>query len=223
MSLFSNRPGILGNLPVVIRNIVIINTVMLLATWLIGGERMYPTFALFSFGSPLFRPWQLLTHMFMHGGFWHFFFNIYALMIFGPVLENQWGSRKFLIFYLVVGSGAALCHNLVLHLQISNAAAAGNLALARAMMQVPTIGASGAIYGVLLGFAMLFPQVELRMIFLPFFPIKAKWLVIIFAAIELLTGVFGTNDGVAHFAHLGGMVFTWLLVSYWKKHGTMYN
>ena len=213
------RSRLFPNLPPVVRNIVIINIVVMIATW-IGGDRMYGTFALFSFGSPFFRPWQLVTHMFMHGGFWHIFFNMYALAIFGPVLEHQWGSRKFLIFYFVVGIGAALCHNLVMHLQIINASSP---AVVQHLMQIPTVGASGAIYGVLLGFAMLFPNAELRLIFLPFFPLKAKWLILIFAGIELLTGVFGSADGVAHFAHLGGMLFALILILIWKKQGQMYN
>ena len=222
MNFNTGRPRFLSNLPPVVRNLVIINIVVMLATW-IGGDRMYGTFALFSFGSPFFRPWQIVTHMFMHGGFWHIFFNMYTLAIFGPVLENQWGSKKFLLFYFVVGIGAALCHNLVMHLQITQAASAGNIALAQSLMRIPTIGASGAIYGVLLGFAMLFPNAELRLIFLPFFPLKAKWLILVFAAIELMTGVMGTQDGVAHFAHLGGMLFALILILFWKKKGQMYN
>ena len=213
------RSRLFPNLPPVVRNIVLINIVVMIATW-IGGDRMYGTFALFSFGSPFFRPWQLVTHMFMHGGFWHIFFNMYTLAIFGPVLENQWGSKKFLLFYFVVGIGAALCHNMVMHLQIINASSP---AVVQHLMQIPTVGASGAIYGVLLGFAMLFPNAELRLIFLPFFPLKAKWLILIFAGIELLTGVFGSADGVAHFAHLGGMLFALILILIWKKQGQMYN
>ena len=212
----------MASVPKVTRNLIIINVIFFIAT-LINEDFMVSTFAMFYPASQYFHSWQILTHMFMHGGFWHIFFNMYALAIFGPVLENQWGSRKFLIFYFVVGIGAALCHNLVMHLQITHAAAAGNTALAQSLMRIPTIGASGAIYGVLLGFAMLFPNAELRLVFLPFFPLKAKWLILIFAAIELLTGIVGTQDGVAHFAHLGGMLFALILILYWKKNGQMYN
>ena len=206
----------------VTRNLIAINVIIFIAT-LLNENYMMGSFALFYPGSHYFRWWQIVTHMFMHGGFWHIFFNMYTLAIFGPVLENQWGSKKFLLFYFVVGIGAALCHNLVMHLQITQAASAGNIALAQSLMRIPTIGASGAIYGVLLGFAMLFPNAELRLIFLPFFPLKAKWLILVFAAIELMTGVMGTQDGVAHFAHLGGMLFALILILFWKKKGQMYN
>ena len=216
------RGGFLSSLPPVTRNLIIINVIVFVAS-LLNQNFMIGNFALFYPTSPYFHWWQVVTHMFMHGGFWHIFFNMYTLAIFGPVLENQWGSKKFLLFYFVVGIGAALCHNLVMHLQITQAAAAGNIALAQSLMRIPTIGASGAIYGVLLGFAMLFPNAELRLIFLPFFPLKAKWLILVFAAIELMTGVMGTQDGVAHFAHLGGMLFALILILFWKKKGQMYN
>lgn len=209
------------NLTPAVKNIIIVNLIMLLATMVLG-DPLERALALFSFGSPSFRPWQLVTHMFMHGGFWHFFFNMYTLAIFGPVLENQWGSKKFLIFYFVTGIGAALFHELTMFAQIASAAGQGNQFLARQLMEIRTVGASGAIYGVLLGFAMLFPDAELRMLFIPFVPLKAKWMVLIFAAIELLTGIAGTADGIAHFAHLGGMLFAWLLIRYWKKNNRMY-
>lgn len=215
---YDRRPGfferLFGNISPAVRNLIIINAIMLVATYLVG-DAMYEKLALFAFGSPFFKIWQPVTHMFMHGGFWHFLFNMYTLAVFGTVLENIWGSKKFLIFYFVTGLGAALCHNLVLGLQI----ASGNMAL----MGVPTVGASGAIYGVLLGFAMLYPDAELRLMFFPFFPLKAKWLVIIFGAIELLTGFTAAGDGIAHFAHLGGMLFGWLLIIYWKKQNKLYN
>lgn len=215
---YDRRPGfferLFGNISPAVRNLIIINAIMLVATYLVG-DAMYEKLALFAFGSPFFKIWQPVTHMFMHGGFWHFLFNMYTLAVFGTVLENIWGSKKFLIFYFVTGLGAALCHNLVLALQI----ASGNMAL----MGVPTVGASGAIYGVLLGFAMLYPDAELRLMFFPFFPLKAKWLVIIFGAIELLTGFTAAGDGIAHFAHLGGMLFGWLLIIYWKKQNKLYN
>lgn len=215
---YDRRPGfferLFGNISPAVRNLIIINAIMLVATYLVG-DAMYEKLALFAFGSPFFKIWQPVTHMFMHGGFWHFLFNMYTLAVFGTVLENIWGSRKFLIFYFVTGLGAALCHNLVLALQI----ASGSVGL----MGVPTVGASGAIYGVLLGFAMLYPDAELRLMFFPFFPLKAKWLVVIFGAIELLTGFSATGDGIAHFAHLGGMLFGWLLIIYWKKQNKLYN
>lgn len=223
MSYYQNsRPGFWSMMTPVVKNLVVINTVVLIATMIIG-DPMYEKFALFAFNSPFFKPWQFLTHMFMHGGFWHLLFNMYTLMIFGSVLENAWGSKKFLLFYMVTGLGAALCHDLVLYLQWQHFTAAGNAAAALSILRTPTVGASGAIYGVLLGFGMLFPNAELRLLFFPFFPLKAKWFVVIFGVIELLTGISGTADGVAHFAHLGGMLFGLLLILWWKKNNKMYE
>ena len=165
--------------------------------------------------------------MFMHGGIWHLFFNMYTLWIFGSILENVWGSKKFLLFYFVTGLGAALLHNLVLEIELStlqNAVQSGNMAAQTSIMNIlrtPTVGASGAIYGVLLGYGMLFPNNIISLIFPPI-ALKAKWFVIIFGAIELLMGVTGTGSDVAHFAHLGGMIFGFILIMYWKKKGKMY-
>ena len=194
-------------LPPAVKNLLIINIIVFLGTELIGNK-MYELFALFPIGSPFFRWWQPVTHMFMHGGFAHIFFNMWSLVVFGPMLERMWGSKKFLIFYFVCGLGAALCHELVL--------------LNQPVMNIPTVGASGAIYGLLLGFGMLYPNYVLTLVFPPI-SLKAKWFVIIFAGIELLTGVLGTNDGVAHFAHLGGMLFGLILILIWKKKGEMYS
>ena len=166
--------------------------------------------------------------MFMHGGFWHLFFNMYTLYIFGSVLERVWGTKKFLIFYFVTGLGAALIHTGVERIQmqswISQAAEGSYAAQAsiHALKMTPTVGASGAIYGVLMGYAMLYPDSVLTLIFPPI-SLKAKWFVLIFAAIELLTGVTGTGGGIAHFAHLGGLIFGFLLIWYWKKNHTLYS
>ena len=195
------------SLPPAVKNLLIINIIVFLGTMLIGGP-MYQYFALFPLASPYFHWWQFVTHMFMHGNFAHIFFNMWSLIVFGPVLERMWGSKKFLLFYFVCGLGAALCHELVLSMQpLSN---------------IPTVGASGAIYGLLLGFGMLYPNYTLTLIFPPV-SLKAKWFVVIFAAIELVTGILGTSDGVAHFAHLGGMLFGLILILFWKKKGQMYS
>jgi len=215
------RTGFWGMVTPAVKNLIVINTIVLIATSLIGENTMYRAFALFPFESPLFKPWQLVTSLFMHGGFWHLFFNMYTLMIFGPVLERMWGSNKFLLFYFVTGIGAALCHEFVMHLQISGILSAGKLS-AVALLSVPTVGASGAIYGVLLGYAMLYPNSVMQLLFPPV-ALKAKWMVAIFAAIELLTGVTGTGGGIAHFAHLGGMLFALVLILIWKKQGRMYS
>ena len=189
---------------------------------------MYETFSLFYPTSPFFKPWQIVTHMFMHGGFWHIFFNMYTLFIFGCVLERMWGPKKFLLFYFVTGIGAALLHTGVQAVEMQvymSDAAEGSVSAVQAvhaLKMTPTVGASGAIYGVLLGYAMLFPDSVLTLIFPPV-SLKAKWFVMIFAAIELVTGVFGMGGGIAHFAHLGGMLFGWLLIMYWKKKHTLYT
>ena len=195
------------NLTPAIRNLLIINIIVFLGTELIG-DSMYQWFALFPIGSVYFRWWQFVTHMFMHGSFAHIFFNMWSLIVFGPLLERLWGSKKFLIFYFVCGLGAALCHELV--------------QMTQPLSNIPTVGASGAIYGLLLGFGMLYPNYVLTLVFPPV-SLKAKWFVVIFAAIELVTGILGTRDGVAHFAHLGGMLFGLILILIWKKQGKMYT
>ena len=177
------RPG----LPFVVKNLIIINAIVFVAT-LFAQQFMYQTFSLFYFTSPFFKPFQLITYMFMHGGFWHIFFNMFSLYMFGSVLENYWGGKKFFLFYMVCGIG----------------------------------GASGAIYGLLLAYGMMFPNNVLQFIFPPI-ALKAKWMVIIFGAIELLSGLSGTNSGVAHFAHLGGMIFGLIMILYWKKKNRLYS
>ena len=194
----------------------------------LNADFMYGKFALFYPTSPFFHWWQPVTHMFMHGGFWHLLFNMYTLYIFGSVLERVWGSKKFLVFYFVTGIGAAAIHTGVEWLQMQSwlgQAAQGSIAAQTAIHALkitPTVGASGAIYGVLMGYAMLYPD-SLLTLFIPPVTLKAKWFVLIFAAIELLTGVTGTGGGIAHFAHLGGLVFGFLLIWYWKKRRTLYG
>lgn len=222
-----NRGGFLSSVPPVTKNIIIINVLVMIMTYL-NEDFMYRTFSLFYPTSPFFRPWQIVTHMFMHGGFWHLFFNMYTLFFFGCVLERMWGPKKFLFFYFTTGIGAALLHTGVqaIEMQVYMAQAAENSAGAiqaiHSLKMTPTVGASGAIYGVLLGYAMLFPDSVLTLLFPPV-SLKAKWMVAIFAAIELFTGVFGMGGGVAHFAHLGGMLFGWLIIMYWKKKHTLYT
>ena len=224
---YNNRGGLFGNLPAAVKNIIIINIMVMIMTSL-NKDFMYEKFALFYPTSPFYHWWQPLTHMFMHGGFWHLFFNMYTLFIFGTHLERIWGTRKFLLFYFVTGIGAAAVHTGVEWLQVQNwmaAAADGSLAAQNAihmLKMTPTVGASGAIYGVLMGYAMLYPDSVLTLIFPPI-SMKAKWFVLVFAAIELLTGVTGTGGGIAHFAHLGGLIFGFILIWYWKKRHTLYG
>lgn len=223
-----NRGGFFANIPLVIRNIIIINAFMLILT-MINQEFMLQRFALFYPASPLFKPWQIVTHIFMHGNFGHLLFNMYALWMFGSVLEQLWGPKKFLLYYLVTGLGAAALHmgvqwleaaSLVNNINQNGIEAMGALPRYRMLMNTPTVGASGAVYGILLAYGMLFPNNELRIIFLPFV-LKAKYFVIIFAVIELILGLVGGGN-IAHFAHLGGMIFGFFLVRYWKKRNRLY-
>ena len=221
-----NRNSILANMPPVVKNLIITNVIVYIIT-VISGNFMYEHFSLFYFKSPFFKPFQLVTHMFMHGGFAHILFNMYALFIFGSVLERVWGSQKFLFYYFVTGIGAALIHLGVMALQLRGYIAdlnAGDL-LARAQIQdilvTPTVGASGAIYGLLLAYGMLFPNNITQLIFPPI-ALKAKWFVLAYGAIELMLGLSGRGGDIAHFAHLGGMIFGYFLILYWKKNNRMY-
>ena len=201
----------LGNTPRVTRNLIIINIIIFVATVL--AERVMHNdifgrlFALYPISSPFFRFWQPVTYMFMHGGIWHILFNMYTLYIFGSVVERMIGEKKFLIFYFICGLGAAA-------LQLAVQSIQGSFAC--------TVGASGAIYGLLIAYAMLFPQSKLTLIFPPV-TLSAKWMVIVFAGIEILTSIGPLDDGIAHLAHLGGMLFGWLLIKYWKSKGTLFD
>lgn len=200
-----NRRGFMSNVPQAVKSILIINVLVFIMSSL-NGRLMDSLFAL----NPvyfIYKPWQLVTYMFMHGSFAHIFFNMYAVFIFGSVLERVWGTKKFVFYYLVTGVGAALIHIGVQWLT-------QDFAL--------TVGASGAVFGLLLGYAMLYPDTMMGLIFPPV-TMKAKWFVLIYAAIELLLGITGAQASVAHFAHLGGLVFGLALMFYWKKSGKMYS
>jgi membrane associated rhomboid family serine protease len=223
-----NRGGFFASIPLVIKNIIIINAFMLILT-MINREFMIEHFALFYPASAFFKPWQILSHIFMHGNFGHLLFNMYALWMFGSVLEQLWGPKKFLLYYLVTGLGAAALHmgvqwieasSLVNAINENGADAMNALTRYRILMNTPTVGASGAVYGILLAYGMLFPNNELRIIFLPI-ALKAKYFVIIFAVIELILGLVGGGN-IAHFAHLGGMIFGFFLIRYWKKRNRLY-
>ena len=222
-----NRGGFLQNVPPVTRNLIIVNIIIFAAT-LINRNYMTAQFALFYPTSVYFHWWQVVTHMFMHGGFWHIFFNMYTLYIFGSVVERIIGSKKFFAFYFICGFGAVALHLGVQYFQMQsfmNSAALGSNAAMQEIAAIkftPTVGASGAIYGVLLGYAMLFPESRMTLLFPPV-TLSAKWMVVAFAAIELFTGVTGWVSGVAHFAHLGGMLIGYLMVLYWRKHGILFD
>jgi membrane associated rhomboid family serine protease len=168
-------------------------------------------------------PHQLVTYMFMHAGWGHIFFNMFSLWMFGRILEQTLGSRRFLLFYLVTGVGAALIQMGVSAIELSALAhkvQAGAETMGEYMSRInaPTLGASGAVFGILLAFGMLYPNARL-MLLIPPIPMKAKYFVIIFGALELLFGVSGWVSGVAHFAHLGGMLWAYLLLWWWRKEG----
>lgn len=207
-----NRPSMFGGFsffPPVIKYLLISNIAIFIfqhfifAGFKVGGVPLsvffLKYFALNPIGSDVFPfyPWQLFTYLFMHGGFWHLFLNMFALWMFGMELENIWGSKKFLTYYLMCGVGAGLANILLTPLFTG--------------LQLPTVGASGSVYGILVAFGMLFPNREIMLYFL--FPIKAKYFVIIYMVIELLS--VGSNTGVAHFAHLGGGLigFLYLLIT----------
>jgi len=214
----------LERIPPVTRAILIVNVIMFVAT-LINENFMIGTFAMFYPASPLFRWWQPLTHMFMHGGWWHIFFNMYTLVMFGMVVERALGTKKFLILYFITGFGAAALHTGVEWLQVHRALASADPVAQQTVIDLfrtPMVGASGAIYGVLVAFAMLYPEARMTLVFPPV-TLDAKWMVAIFIGIELLTGVTGTQGGVAHFAHLGGALFGFLLVLYWRKRGELWR
>lgn len=212
-------------LPTVVKNLLIINVLMFLAT--VTLERfsidLNGIFGLHFFKASNFRPYQIITYMFMHGNFGHLFFNMFALWMFGNTLENIWGSKRFLLFYMVCGIGAGLCQELVQYIQYATSLAnyanvnlGGQVVpMATYLNMMNTVGASGAIYGLLLAFGMMFPDSMIYFYFL--IPIKAKWFVIGYAVVELISGLTGF-DNVAHFAHLGGMLFGLLLILYWRKN-----
>ena len=207
----SQNGGFLSGVPRVTKNLLVINILVFAATWLgekvLGSDAM-SSFVLYDPASHWFRIWQPITYMFMHGGFWHILFNMYTLYVFGCVVERMIGEKKYLLFYLLSGLGAAALHIVITRLSGG--------------VSAPMVGASGAIYGVLIAYAMLFPDSHLTLIFPPV-TLSAKWMVVIFAGIELFTGITGTGEGIAHFAHLGGMLTGFLLIWWWKKQGKLFD
>ena len=215
-----------GVLPVVVKNLLIINVLVFAVSKLITGLNLYRHLSAFYFESPFFKPHQIITHMFMHGNIGHLFFNMFALWMFGSTLERVWGSRRFLNYYFICGLGAFFLHYLVIYFQVQSLQAeliSGSDAFLiesklRQIYGTHTVGASGAIYGLLVAFAFLFPNAELMLIFFPV-PVKAKYFVPILILIELfLAKQDFAMDNIAHYAHLGGALFGFLLLQYWKKY-----
>jgi membrane associated rhomboid family serine protease len=274
MSYEQYRPTGFSMLPVVVKNLLIINGLFFLAS--VGLEKagvvdLNDLLGMHYFASPLFKPYQIITYMFMHADIWHLVFNMFALWMFGSVMENVWGPKKFIIFYFVCGIGAILIQMLVTYFSIMNIQHAIDLYMAspspeifqkivkghflgsldqesqkqilnfmddyfkspqniflihqsnntlnqmmRLYLDVPTIGASGAVFGILLAFGITFPNTLLYVYFA--IPVKAKWVVIFYGALELGFGVYnGQGDNVAHFAHLGGMLFGFILIMIWRR------
>jgi membrane associated rhomboid family serine protease len=220
------RPGRFQMIPPVIKNLIIINVLVFLAQQTFGQEmeiKILNEFGLHDIHSVYFRPHQLITYLFLHGGWDHIIFNMFALWMFGAILENYWGPKRFLIFYIVSGLGAAVAHLAVLYYENGQLLQALNSMSSDlspeevyGTINSPTIGASGAVFGCLAAFGYLFPN-SLVYLYL-FVPIKAKWLVLGYAAVELFLGVRGTaGDNVAHWAHLGGGLVGILLVIYWNR------
>jgi membrane associated rhomboid family serine protease len=246
--------NILGNMPPVVKNLLILNVIMFIVTSLgeMQGIPMTSMLGGYVFNSPLFEPYQMVTHFFMHGGLFHIFFNMFALVIFGSALEQVWGPKRFFIFYVATALGAFVLHQLVGYIEVKGieeqlrAAGYNDLYELReniyqlrmgeintfniisgtdslvqsyiAGISVPVVGASGAVYGVLVGFGYLFPNTKLMLLFPPI-PIKAKWLVIIMVGIAFFNSLQrNPGDNIAHLAHLGGAVVGFILVFFWQKN-----
>lgn len=193
--------------PPVVKNLIIANCIMLLATSLLPiGNEIIGYLALFNAESPFFHSFQVVSYMFLHGGLEHLFFNMFALWMFGRTLEYALGSKRFLIYYMVCGVGAAL-------VQMGVAGLTGEFG-------IQLVGASGAVMGLLLAFGVLWPNSVIMLLFPPI-PLKAKWFVIIYAVIELWMGTTGRQAGVAHFAHVGGMLWGLALLYYWRRRGIL--
>ena len=236
----------MGRISETIKALIIVNVIFFIGSSFLG-DVAYKLFALFYFENPNFKYWQPLTHMFMHGGLMHILFNMYALWAFGSPLEKIWGRKKFLFFYFSAGFGAALIHTLVNYYQVQEGMTAllnigmnqteimnmlttgqynsgilesvsvESIESLYSSFNTPAVGASGAIYGVLVAFGLMYPNAELMMIFLPI-PIKAKYFIPLIIVGDLFFGITGAATGVAHFAHIGGALFGFIMAYYWKKN-----
>jgi membrane associated rhomboid family serine protease len=223
----------MNNMPTATKNLLIVNFLAFIATWVLElrGINLTSMLGLHFFLASDFRIYQFFTYMFLHGGLTHIFFNMFALWMFGSVIERVWGPKKFLFYYIVCGLGAGITQELVQYADYSIQGIAAYQYVNAGGVQMTTdayinlwttIGASGAVYGILLAFGMVFPNERLFIIPFPF-PIKAKWLVLGYIVIELFSAMSGPGDGVAHMAHLGGMLFGFLLIRYWNKHPNSYD
>ena len=211
-------------MPPITKNLLIINILMFVATYVLGryGINLNSLLGLHFFMASDFRLHQIFTYLFMHGGFEHLFFNMFALWMFGRIIEQVMGPKRFLTYYMVCGIGAGLIQELVQYIHFLSLApelsGVSHEQLADALNMWNTVGASGSIYGILLAFGMSFPEDRLFIIPIPF-PIKAKYFVVGYAVVELLSAMLRSNDGVAHMAHLGGMLFGLVLLLHWRHPG----
>ena len=199
--------------PPVVLNLIIINGLFFMAMGLVQPARIWLVEHL-----GLFNPESPLFYMFLHGDFWHLFFNMFALWMFGRTLEHALGSQRFLTYFMACGIGAALLQMGVGWLEYRHVAAEYGTFAAHALLRIPTVGASGAVFGLLLAFGVLYPNAVILLMFPPI-PMKAKWFVVVYGLIELFLGVSGGQPGVAHFAHVGGMLWGLLLLWWWKRRG----
>jgi membrane associated rhomboid family serine protease len=225
------RPGNFQLIPPVIKNLIIANVLVFLAQKSFAHSdsfNMEALFALHDIHSVYFRPYQLITHLFMHGGWDHIFFNMFALWMFGSILENLWGGKRFLLFYILCGLGSAFLHLGVLYYEdgkllasldgLSGVDLQERAEYVYGTVNAATLGASGAVFGCLAAFGYLFPNSQLFIFPIPI-PIKAKWFVLGYAGMELYLGVNNSaGDNVAHWAHLGGAVVGLALVMFWNRH-----
>lgn len=230
------RSGGFGGIPVVTKNIIIISVIMFALTMLAQSRGIDLTkyFGLHYYLASDFKPHQFITYIFMHGSLMHIFFNMFGVFIFGQVLEQVWGPKRYLIFYIITGLGAALAQYVVMHFQAGEIIAWYNERIElpgissdiksqlienkfNDLNRLIVVGASGSLFGLLGAFGMLFPNQELRLYF--FIPVKAKWLVIGYGAIELISGWRNDPlDNVAHFAHIGGLLIGVIIVLIWRKN-----
>ena len=237
----------MNNTPPVTKNLIIVNALCFFAT--IVGQRynidLNDMLGLHYFEAEKFRLYQFITYMFMHGSFKHLFFNMFAVWMFGRILESVWGSQRFLFFYIFCGMGAGLVQEVTQYFElmpllhdmkilstyapdesivingISRTVAERLTMCQNILNRISTVGASGAVYAVLMAFGMLFPNQPMYIIPFPM-PIKTKWVIVGYVVLEIYLGM-KSNDGIAHFAHLGGMIFGFLLIMYWKKKGTFHG
>jgi membrane associated rhomboid family serine protease len=198
----------------VVKNLLIINIVAYVITHLTGefGLEWLYRLSVYYPASPNFEPYQIVTYMFMHGNVTHIFFNMFALYMFGTPIETAWGPKRFLFYYLFTGFGALILQFVVQFIALKQGWEDPEA------INYPLLGASGAVFGLLAAYGMMFPNSILQLI-IPPVRMKAKYFVVIYAALELFLGIGGFQTGIAHFAHLGGALFGALLIIYWRQRG----